>query len=414
MFKQQRDLLACCFGWFLLCWEIPSLSENTKWWGSICWCIGAVESSQWLMFPVCPTAPWCLVCLCCWLLPAGQAGIDLPGERERISKSEILYPWHCYSWCGAHMPQIPHKYGEWGSFQENRGLFSISSQQRRITVTWTLPSDSIALLCAHGLGTKFLLWSCVGSGNSGWRHELFPPFFASQSLRGQHCGTNPIPLLPAAIITDGLGGEAALGLPRATISHPSRIDSAVLLEAGSCCFPLSCASDENLVMFLSPHLLTASPNEWSLCTLEVMLAHMATRVHLLCTMCRVTCKCWLSWSVPHWACCSLSLTRVKDLLWCKGCLENQEGYHTVMFNPCCEEVSTVLLSAVSAWILMPPPPPHFSAFLALGAGCQLTDAEFLIPAWFFSPFFIFLSLFFSLFPPRVPCPHKERAEPAAA
>lgn len=67
-----------------------------------------------------------------------------------------------------------------------------------------------------------------------------------------------------------------------------------------------------------------------------------------------------------------------------------------MFKSCCEELSTAILSATCPWVLTPTP-PHFSAFLALGVGCQLRDAEFLIPGCYFSPIFIvFLHLSFFL------------------
>lgn len=66
-----------------------------------------------------------------------------------------------------------------------------------------------------------------------------------------------------------------------------------------------------------------------------------------------------------------------------------------MFKSRCEEVSAAILSATCPWVLTPTP-PHFSAFLALEVGCQLRDAEFLIPGCYFSPFFIVFSLFLFL------------------
>lgn len=103
--------------------------------------------------------------------------------------------------------------------------------------------------------------------------------------KGQYSGTNPIPVLSAVIIGDDLGGEAALRLPRATGSHPSRVDSPVLFEAGSCCFPLNCLSDENSVMLLSSRLLLQNNQACCmLCTGGVMLAHVVTHEHCPCTM----------------------------------------------------------------------------------------------------------------------------------
>ena len=102
--------------------------------------------------------------------------------------------------------------------------------------------------------------------------------------KGRHCGTNPIPILSAVVVADGLGGEAVLRLPGATSLHPSRVDSPVLPEAGSCCFRLNCLSDENLVMLLSTCLwLQNDQARCTPCTGGVMLAYVVTRVHCLCT-----------------------------------------------------------------------------------------------------------------------------------
>lgn len=116
-------------------------------------------------------------------------------------------------------------------------------------------------------------------------------------------------------------GEGAPRLPGATSSHPSRVDSSLLSEAGSCCFCLSCLSDKNLVMLLSPRLWLQ--NNQAHCMLYTGGSCWHMRWHP-CTACvpRVTLRCWLSCCVPPWACCGFMHTRAKDLLWWI-CLENQ-------------------------------------------------------------------------------------------
>lgn len=117
--------------------------------------------------------------------------------------------------------------------------------------------------------------------------------------KGQRRGTNPAPVLPAAVRADGAGGEAAPRLPGAAGSHPSGVDSPVLFEAGSCCFPLNWLSDENLVMLLSPHLWLQNVQPCcTLCTGGVMLAHVVTHGHCPCTTCHARVLAFLSSATP--------------------------------------------------------------------------------------------------------------------
>lgn len=210
----------------------------------VCLCIRALGTVSDLLSALTPPLSVQRVCACSLLL-AGQAGWIY--QEERKEGSQCLYPWCYWSWCSARMPRILCKHGERGSFQKNGVLFSIRSQHRRITVTWVRPSASRALLCAFGLGTKFLLWSWGRAGVSGWRHELFPQLCRHHNFhKGQPCDASPAPFLSAAITTDGSGAEAATGSLPGRLTHwcSLKLDPAAFLwiifqtRTSSCSFPL--------------------------------------------------------------------------------------------------------------------------------------------------------------------------------